>query len=145
MDANATYAEIKQMLGLVPGFLKLVPQEDVAREWALFKRIELDEGVIPNKYRELIGLGIAAATHCRYCSLFHTEAAKLFGATQEEIEAAVRYAKNSSGWSTYLNGMQVDHDAFRKEVAQIVAHVSAQQGGGAGKGANGKRDTQRLQ
>ena len=47
-------------------------------------------------------------TKCRYCTLFHTEAAKMFGATEEEIEEAVHYAKHTVGWSAYLNGTQQD-------------------------------------
>jgi len=49
------------------------------------RTVQFDEGAIPNKYRELIGLGIAATTRCRYCTLFHAEIAKLFGATDAEI------------------------------------------------------------
>ncbi|MFG3405457.1 carboxymuconolactone decarboxylase family protein [Streptomyces sp. NPDC048142] len=35
---------------------------------------------------------MGSETKCRYCTLFHTEAAKLFGATDEEIQEAVHYA-----------------------------------------------------
>jgi len=50
------------------------------------KRVQFDEGPIPNKYRELIGVAISAVMKCRYCSLFHTEAARMNGATDAEIE-----------------------------------------------------------
>jgi AhpD family alkylhydroperoxidase len=144
MDSNAVYAEIKQMLGSVPAFIKLIPKDEVEAEWNLFKHIELEEGVIPNKYRELIGVAISAATKCRYCALFHTEAAKLFGATDAEIEYAVRYAKNSAGWSTYLNGMQVDLANFKKEVSEIVTYVRSQQAGGGKKPGEQKTPTTRM-
>jgi len=129
MDPNAVYGEIEQVLGQVPVFLKLIPQDELEREWSLFKRVELEENVIPNKYRELIGLGISAVAKCRYCALFHAEAAKLFGATDAELESAVRYAKNSAGWSAYLNGMQVDYPVFKREVGEIMAFVSAHASG----------------
>jgi AhpD family alkylhydroperoxidase len=83
----------------------------------------MEEGPIPNKYRELIGVGIAAATKCRYCSFFHTEMAKLNGATEEEIEDAVHFAKSSAGWSTYINGLQVDYEQFKEEVLQVCEHA----------------------
>ena len=35
-----------------------------------------------------------------------------------EIQEAVHFAKSSSGWSTYVNGMQIDYDQFRKKVHQ---------------------------
>ncbi len=100
-----------------------IPDTSLEMEWQLFKRVQFDEGAIPNKYRELIGVGIAAVTKCRYCATFHTEAAKLNGATDAEIEDAVHFAKSSAGWSAYLNGLQFDYDAFRNEVLQICEHV----------------------
>ena len=121
------YREIEEMFGLVPSFLKLLPDSSLELEWHLMKRVQFDEGPIPNKYRELIGLGIAATTKCRYCTLFHTEVARLHGATEEEIEDAVHYAKSSAGWSAYLNGLQVDYEQFRSELQQIGEYVRAKQ------------------
>lgn len=111
------------MLGLVPLFFKEIPDTLLELEWTQFKKLQLDEGPIPNKYRELIGLGISAATKCRYCTLFHTEAAKLFGATDEEIQNAIHYAKQTTGWSTYINGLQVDYETFKDELIRIMDHV----------------------
>ena len=120
------YKDIEQTLGVVPSFLKLVPDSALEMEWNLMKRVQLEEGPIPNKYRELIGLAIAAVTHCQYCTFFHTEIAKLNGATDSEIEDAVHYAKSSAGWSTYLNGLQVDYGQFKKEISQAVSHLQGQ-------------------
>ncbi|MCX3063624.1 carboxymuconolactone decarboxylase family protein [Streptomyces beihaiensis] len=75
--------------------------------------------------KELIGIGIHAETKCRYCTLFHTEAAKLFGATDEEIQEAVHFAKYTVGWSTYLNGMREDYDTFAREVQLIKEHLES--------------------
>ncbi len=110
------YKEIEGMFGLVPSFIKTIPDSTLEPEWELLKKIQIEEGAIPNKYRELIGLGLSAVSKCRYCTLFHTEMAKLFGATDKEIEEAVHYAKSSAGWSAYLNGMQVDYDEFKDEL-----------------------------
>jgi AhpD family alkylhydroperoxidase len=110
------YKEMKEIFGLVPSFLKTIPDATLESEWELFRKIQVDEGAIPNKYRELIGLGLSAVSKCRYCTLFHTEMAKLFGATDREIEEAVHYAKSSAGWSAYLNGMQVNYDEFKDEL-----------------------------
>lgn len=118
-------ADIRETMGLVPHFLARMPTEMLAPEWEIFKRIELGQTLIPNKYKELIGVGLHTETKCRYCLLFHTESAKLFGATDEEIEEAVHYAKNSLGWSAYINGMQEDYDTFAAEVEQIKRHVEA--------------------
>ena len=125
-DRQAVYQEITDIFGLVPSFFKELPDTTIEAEWRLFKAVQVDDGPIPQKYRELIGLGIAAVMKCRYCAFYHTALAKLFGATQDEIEAAVHYAKSSAGWSAYLNGMQVDYDTFTREVDQACGHVRSQ-------------------
>jgi AhpD family alkylhydroperoxidase len=124
--------DIEQTLGLVPTFFKEVPDYLIDTEWDSFKKLVLsDETAIPNKYKELIGLGVSGATRCRYCAYFHTEAARLFGATDEEIAEASLIAKNTMGWSTWLNSMQFDYDEFRREFDQIADHVREQMTAGA--------------
>jgi AhpD family alkylhydroperoxidase len=102
-----------------------VPDESLEAEWKQMRAAQLDEGPIPNKYRELIGVAISAVTKCRYCSFYHTEVARLNGATEDEIRDAVRYAKSSAGWSTWLNGLQFDFEQFKTEIQQICEHVGA--------------------
>jgi AhpD family alkylhydroperoxidase len=119
--------DIEATLGLVPQFMKDVPDYLIESEWASFKNLELsDQTAIPNKYKELIGLAVSGATRCRYCVYFHTEAARLFGATDEEITEASLVAKNTMAWSTYLNAMAYDFDEFRQEFDRIADHVRAQ-------------------
>jgi AhpD family alkylhydroperoxidase len=125
MNREQVYDEIKEMFGIVPTFIKVMPDSTLELEWRLMRQVQFEEGPIPNKYRELIGLGIAAVSRCRYCALFHTEAAKLYGATQAEIEDALHFAKSSAGWSAYINGTQIDYEEFKKEIQQIVEYVSA--------------------
>jgi AhpD family alkylhydroperoxidase len=123
MNRKQIYAEIEELFGLVPTFLKAVPDSSLELEWHLLKRVQVEDGAIPNKYRELIGLGIAANSKCRYCAFFHTEMARLNGATDAEIEDAVHYAKSSAGWSAYLNGLQFDYEQFKSEILKIADHV----------------------
>jgi AhpD family alkylhydroperoxidase len=130
MTREEVYREIEGTLGLVPSMFRAIPDSSLEMEWELFKRLQLQDGPIPTKYRELIGLGMAAATRCRYCVLFHTEVAKLHGATDAEIEDALHFAKSSAGWSTYINGLQIDFDEFKKEVRRIVEHVRSLQPAG---------------
>jgi AhpD family alkylhydroperoxidase len=119
--------DIQETLGLVPEFFKTVPDYLLPTEWASFKSLQLsDQTAIPNKYKEMIGLAVSGATRCRYCAYFHTEAAKLFGATDEEITETALIAKNTMGWSTYLNTLQFDYDEFVTEFDQIAAHVREQ-------------------
>ena len=124
--------DITETLGLVPEFFQRVPDYLLPTEWASFKNLQLsDQTAIPNKYKELIGLAVSGATRCRYCAYFHTEAARLFGASEDEITESALIAKNTMGWSTYLNTLQFDYDRFVEEFDQIAAHVREQMGAGA--------------
>jgi AhpD family alkylhydroperoxidase len=127
MNRQEVYNQITEMFGLVPSMFKELPDSTLELEWQLMKRSQFDEGPIPNKYRELIGVAISAITKCKYCSFFHTEIAKLNGATDAEIEDAVHYAKSTAGWSTYVNGMQLDFEEFKSEIQQACEHVRAMQ------------------
>lgn len=129
MNRTEIDRDIEETLGLVPQFMQDVPDSLIESEWASFKTLQLSETAIPNKYKELIGLGVSAATRCRYCTYFHTEAARLFGATEEEINEAALVAKNTMGWSTFLNGKAYDFDEFRREFDRVTAYVQAQMAG----------------
>ena len=128
-DRAVVDREIEETLGLVPEFFQQIPDYLIPSEWASFKSLQLsDQTAIPNKYKELIGLAVSGATRCRYCVYFHTEAARLFGATDEEIAEAAFMAKHTMGWSSYLNSLQVDYDTFTAEIDQAVAYVRSQVG-----------------
>lgn len=119
-------AEIKETLGLVPSFFNRIPDRFLDHEWSMFRDLELGETLIPNKYKELLMLAVHSETRCRYCTLFHTEAARLNGATEEEVQEAVHLSKFTVGWSVYLNGLQVDYDQFADELEQIGGYLSSQ-------------------
>ncbi len=123
MKRSEVYQEIESLFGLVPSFIKSIPDDTLESEWYLMRKIVVEEKNIPHKYKELIGIGISAATKCQYCLFFHTQLAILFGATADEIQEAVQYSKNSSGWSTYLNGLGTDLNEFKSEVTKMCDHV----------------------
>ena len=127
MTREQVYADMEATLGLVPTFFKNIPDPFLDLEWTMFKTTEMMEGDLPAKYRELIGLGIAAATHCRYCTFHHMQMAQLHGARVEEIEEALRFAKHTTGWSTYMNGEEFDFDDFKKEHLKMIEFVQAHQ------------------
>ena len=120
--AQETYADIQKTLGIVPQFLKSFPEEGISGAWQEFKAVQLSSTTaIPPKYKELIGLAVAAQIPCRYCSYAHTEFAKLNGADDRELREAIAVSALVRHWSTYVNGIQEDEDTFRKEVDKIVS------------------------
>lgn len=123
MDRKKTLKDIKQTLGLVPEWMEQMPEGGLEGFWAMAHDFWLAETAVPNKYKELIGLAVSGVTRCRYCSLFHTEAARLFGATEEEIREANMMAGVSMAGSTFINGQQIDYDKFKKETLSIIDYV----------------------
>jgi len=113
--------EMKETMGAVLVAFDRIPDELVTPEWDLMKRLQLGETLIPAKYKELIGLAVSAVSRCRYGILLHTEGARLHGASDGEIAEAVHYAKVELGWSIQLAGLQVDYEAFAREVERTVA------------------------
>lgn len=120
MNRQEVLRDIKDTFGLVPGFFESLPDEVIAEEWGLFKK-EITSDTIPSKYQHLIGLGVASAIRCGYCTLFHTAFARALGATDGEINAAVRQGKQVVGWSTYLHGIRYDINKLQREVDEVVS------------------------
>lgn len=122
-NRNEIYNEIKEKLGQVPTWMEQMPDGALEGFWALSRDFWLAQTKIPNKYKELIGVAISGATRCKYCALFHTEAARLFGATEEEVREASMMGAVSMTGSTFINAQQTDYEQFEKETREIVAHV----------------------
>ena len=120
-EANATYRDIEQTLGLVSGFFRQFPEAGVAGAWQEFKTVQLNPKTeLSGKVKELIGLGIAAQIPCTYCVYFHTAAAKANGATDGEIRETIAMAAIVRHWSTVLNGAQTDLVTFKSEVDSVL-------------------------
>ena len=113
-------------MGLVPEWMAAMPDGVLAGFWTQARDFWLAETMVPNKYKELIGLALAGATRCKYCALFHAEAAKLFGATNEEIAEASAMGAVSMQGSTFINAQQIDYERFAEETDKIIAHVRSQ-------------------
>jgi len=125
LDRKQVYTEMKDLFGDVPTWVKTMPDAAIGGFWELMRDFQLGETRLPNKYKELIGLAVSGATRCRYCALFHTEAARMFGATEEEIAEASMMGAFTMAGSTFLNAQQVDYDEFRRETLEAVAYARA--------------------
>ncbi len=132
-------SEIEKTFGKVPSWVEEMPDSALEGFWSMMRDFQLGETAIPNKYKELIGLGVSGATRCRYCALFHTEAAKLFGATDEEIAEAAMMAAHTMGASTFLNSIQIDYDQFKRETLEAIEYVRRQSPQGQQPSSGGTR------
>ena len=135
-SAAATYRDIEQTLGSVPGFFRQFPEAGIAGAWAEFKSLQLNPKTrLDDKTKELIGLAVASQIPCQYCIYFHTAAAKANGATDEEVREAVAMSAIVRHWSTVLNGMQTDLAAFKHDT-DTVLQAAAEKAKTVGKSAD---------
>lgn len=124
-EADATYSDIRETLGSVPTMFSVFPESGIEGAWNEFKAVQLNpKSALDGKTKELLGLAVAAQIPCSYCIYFHTAAAKLNGATDEEIRETVAMAAIVRHWSTVLNGMQVEEATFRQEVDELLARAA---------------------
>ncbi len=89
----------------------------------MMKGVQLGETHIPAKYKMLIGVAVAAALRSPHCSYFGTEAAKLRGATVDEIREAVLVSSLVNLGSTLLSGSQYDVERFKKEASEMLGNL----------------------
>jgi AhpD family alkylhydroperoxidase len=115
--ADAAYAEMQQMLGGVPTFVKSFPKAGIAGAWAEVRDLQFsDKTALDAKTKALIGLAVAAQIPCTYCIYEDTLGAKRAGASDQEIQEAVAVSALTRHWSTVYNGMQIDLEGFKKEM-----------------------------
>ena len=127
MEYEETLEDIEKTLGIVPGFMKALPKEVLIQEWPLFKKYNFEETEIPAKYRELMGLAVAANIKCPYCQLFHKGAAMMNGATEEELAETAFLASYTARWSAIIHAQHYDYNTFASEFAQIGEYLKARE------------------
>ena len=126
MSYEEIVKEIENTFGLLPGFMKNTPREILQQMWPLFKKYQMGESAIPQKYREMMMLVAAAATKCPYCQTFHKESSKMLGATDEELNELAVIVGLSSFWSNVLHTQNYDYNTFVRELQQMGEHMAKQ-------------------
>ena len=56
MGYDETIKDIEKTFGTVPGFMKETPKDILPQMWPMFKKYQLGESVIPQKFREMMML-----------------------------------------------------------------------------------------
>lgn len=123
MNKQEIYAEATKLLGKVPGFLEMTPDKLKSPRWEEFRTLQLEDTAIPGKFKQLIMLAVSTYAKCHYCIEFHTEVAKLMGATEEEIIETACLTGNTALWSNFLNGTSYSMERFHNEVHDTCEYV----------------------
>ncbi|ELY89215.1 alkylhydroperoxidase [Natrialba hulunbeirensis JCM 10989] len=132
MTTPDTQEEIEQTLGQVPSWMEHIAAPAGDHSWGLFRDLTLGETELSPREKGLIGVGVAAAISCPYCTHFHREEARLADVTESELEETVSLASLTRYFSTTLHGNEIDMDEFVAETADIVDHLKEQEAAAAG-------------
>ncbi len=120
--------EIEATFGFYPEIYKIIPDYQVPGVWAYFKAANGPQNAIPQKYRELINLAVAAQIPCDYCIYYHTEAAKAFGATEDEVKETLVSASSTRAFSMIIQGNGVKLEQFKEEFGRMMAYMAKNSG-----------------
>jgi AhpD family alkylhydroperoxidase len=120
------HQEMTAHFGFAPDFYGTLPEATLANEWGVHRDFELAETAIPNKYKELIGLAVAAHIKCGYCVYYHSQVARANGASEEELKEACFMGGLTVQYSNVLTGMRYDFEKFQREVDRAVDYMTSQ-------------------
>lgn len=143
VDAKSALQDVEQTYGFVPEFVRRFPPSALPGAWLQMRAVEVaPETALPDKYKSLISLAVAAQIPCRYCAIADTEFAKLAGATDQEISEAVAMSGLARDYATLIVGLQVDEAGYRRDMDRLAKAVGKYVGAHAstpsGKGTGGK-------
>jgi AhpD family alkylhydroperoxidase len=120
--ADATRKDIQDTFGFVPEFMKKMPDRAIVGAWEEMRGVRLNPVTgIPQKYKELIGLAVAAQTPSEQSVYGHTQFAKLYGATDAEIAEAIMVGATARQRGTIIQGLAQDEAKFKVELTKVVA------------------------
>ncbi|SFB68029.1 alkylhydroperoxidase AhpD family core domain-containing protein [Halobiforma haloterrestris] len=123
MASEETRQEIEETLGQVPSWMETIADPAVDHSWGLFRDLTFGENELSAREKGLIGVGVAAAIGCPYCTYFHKEEARLADVGEAELEEAVNLASSTRYFSTILHGNEIDLEEFESETDEMVDYL----------------------
>jgi AhpD family alkylhydroperoxidase len=132
MVSSETRTEIEEQLGQVPSWIEVIPEPAGDHSWGLVRDLLFGETDLAPREKALVGVGVAAAIKCPYCTHFHKEEARMAEVTEDELAEAVTLAGNTTYFSTVLHGSETDIEEFVDETGEIVDYLREQETAAAG-------------
>ena len=127
MATQQTIEEMEATLGQVPAWMESIAEPASDHSWGIFRDLILGESALSPREKALIGVGVASAISCPYCTYFHKEEARFAGVSEDELEEAVNVAGVTRYFSTLLHGNEYEHSDFVTETDEIFDYVREQQ------------------
>lgn len=128
MVSETTKQEMEEALGQVPSWMDGLAEQASDHSWGIFRDLTFGEDTdLSAREKALIGVGVAAAINCPYCTYFHKEEARLSEVTDDGLKEAVNVAGATKYFSTILHGNEVNVDDFIAETDEIVNHIKDQE------------------
>jgi AhpD family alkylhydroperoxidase len=124
MSYEQIRTEIEKTFGSFPGFMNGMPKDVLVQMWPIMKTYTFGQTKIPAKYREMIGLAVAATIKCPYCETFHRASSKMNGATDEELTELAALVGQVTFWSSILHTLNYDMNTFLKEFKAMGEHLA---------------------
>ena len=81
---------------------------EVLKSLYAYRRAVFKDGALSSKEKELIALALSCISKCEKCLTHHSEEAKKYGATEEEILEAIEVAMYMSGPSAMIWTEEID-------------------------------------
>ncbi|HEY0882574.1 MAG TPA: carboxymuconolactone decarboxylase family protein [Archangium sp.] len=129
MDRKQVERELSEAFGVVPEWSKVFPDDELVDFWKTVRDLELAPTQIPAKFKALMGLAVAVATKSANGERFHAEAARLHGATEDEIREATLLASQSVTAAEHFNAIGLDPQAFEHDTTEQFHHLREQMSG----------------
>lgn len=119
MSIEQLLAKMQEQLGGEPKPMKLLSQlmPDVVFEHARTKMFLDGKTAIPDKYKQLMNVAVAAAMGSEFCTLTYSRLALRKGCTREEVLEAMlvaRFVNASTVFATSIPAMEMMTEAGKK-------------------------------
>jgi AhpD family alkylhydroperoxidase len=116
------FEQAEQNFGLVPDFLRQMPDAVLEQYWTTLNWV-LSDTKLSARDKALVAFGAATAIHCGYWVPFHSAQFALNDMTEEHIKEASWVVQSVTGASSYMYGVDYSNDKFREELRAMVEYI----------------------
>ena len=129
MTREDIYNDINETLGAIPGFISKLDDDHIGPIWEKTKKTFLSDMSCGMQVNALAALSAAYALECEYWIEFHSQTARLAGATEENIQDIKEISDFVATWSKFLKGINYDLNKFKEESTEAHQFIANKMGG----------------